>query len=124
MPHLIWLLSSQPDQIIATSVQIDSVEMLLDIEPDEDKSIPLAESVFTCIKKCENVLYPCIVSDEVMDKEEEFDLNIEIVEAPLSRPKAIPREKGTMIDCVHDLLVRDSIKLSPKESAKGKKLLI
>ncbi len=48
---------------------------------------------------------------------------LEIVEDPLSRPKAIPRKKGTMIDCVHDLLVRTSKNLSPEESAKVKELL-
>ncbi len=54
-------------------------------------------------------MYPCIVSDEVKNREEEeFDLDIETVEASLSRPNATPREKGTMIDCVHDLLARAS----------------
>ncbi len=47
---------------------------------------------------------------------------MEIVEAPLSRPKATPKEKGTMIDCVHDALVRASKILSPKESAKVKEV--
>ncbi len=60
-----------------------------------------------------------------MDKEkEELDRDMEIVEAPLSRPKSIPREKGTMIDCVHDLLVRASKNLSPEESTKVKELLV
>ncbi len=60
----------KPGQIIATAVQIDSVEMLPDIEPDDDKSIPSAESVFTCVEKCDHFLYPCIISDEAMDAEE------------------------------------------------------
>ncbi len=59
-----------------------------------------------------------------MDREEEeFHLDMEIVEPPLSRPMAIPREKGTMIDCVYDLLVRASKNLSPEESAKVKEWL-
>ncbi len=57
-------------------------------------------------------------------EEEEFNLDMEIIEAPLSRPTAIPREKGTMIDFVHDLLVRANKNLSPNESAKVKELLI
>ncbi len=94
----------KPDQIIAMAVQIDSIEMLPDIEPDHDKSIPSAESVFTCVENRDNFLYPCIVSDEAMDAEvEEFDLNMEIDEASLSRLKAIPREKGILIDSGNDL---------------------
>ncbi len=57
-------------------------------------------------------------------EEEEFDLDMEIVEASLSQPKAISREKGTMIDCVHDLYVRASKNLSPEESAKLKEALV
>ncbi len=76
----------KPGQIIAIAVQINSVEKLPDIEPDDDKSIPSAESVFTCVERKDDFLYPCVVSDEVMDaEEEEFDLNMEIVEAPLDR---------------------------------------
>ncbi len=86
--------------------------MLTDIEPDDDKSIPLAESVFTYVERKDSFLYPCVVSDEAMDAEEEFNLNMEIVEAPLARPKAIPWEKGTMIDSVHDLLIKASKNLS------------
>ncbi len=56
--------------------------------------------------------------------EEEFDRNMDIVEAPLSRPQVIPREKGTMLQCVHDLFVRASKNLSPEESAKVKELLV
>ncbi len=41
----------KPGQIMATAIQIDSVEMLTDIELDNDKSIPSAESVFSCVKK-------------------------------------------------------------------------
>ncbi len=78
----------KPGQIIATAVQIDSVEMLPDMTPDDDKSIQLTESVFTCVEKRDNF------SDQVMEAEEEgFDLDMEIVEATLSSPKAIPNEK-------------------------------
>ncbi len=41
----------RPDQIVATAIEIDSVEMLPDCEPDDDKSIPSAESVFSCVKR-------------------------------------------------------------------------
>ncbi len=41
----------KPGQIMATAIQVDSVEMLPDIEPDDDKSIPSAESGFSCVKK-------------------------------------------------------------------------
>ncbi len=51
----------KPGQIVAMAVQINSVEMLPDIEPDDDKSIPSAESVFTCVEKRDNFLYPCII---------------------------------------------------------------
>ncbi len=115
----------KPGQIVVTAIQDDHVDMLPDIEPDDDKSIPSAESVFTCVEKPDNFLYPCIISDDAMDREEEeFDLDMEIVEAPLSRPQATPREKGTMIDCVHELLIRASKNLSPEESAKVKELLV
>ncbi len=81
--------------------------MLPDIEPDDDKSIPSAESVFSCVEKKENFLYHCIVSDEVMDaEEEEFDLDMDIIESPLARPQDIPREKWTMLKCVQDLYVK------------------
>ncbi len=75
----------KPGQIVITAMQVDFVEMLPDIEPDDDKSIPLSESVFTCVENPNDFLYPCIVADEAMDEEEEeFDLDMEIVEAPLS----------------------------------------
>ncbi len=90
----------KPGQIVATAIQIDSVEMLPDTEPDDDKSIPSNESIFSCIEKPDNLLYPCIISDEAMDaEEEEFDLDMDIVEAPLPRPQVILREKGTMLKC-------------------------
>ncbi len=39
-----------------------------------------------------------------MDAEEkEFDLDMDIIEPPLARPKEVPREKGTMLDCVQEL---------------------
>ncbi len=110
---------------MATAIQFDSVKMLSDIEPDDDKSIPSAESVFSCVKKKDNFLYPCIVLDEAMDaKEEEFDLDMDIIEPPLARPQDILREKGIMLKCVHDLYVRASKNLSPEESAKVNELLV
>ncbi len=91
----------KPGQIVATAIQINSVEVMpkfFNIEPDDDKSIPSAESVFTCVEQTDTFLYPCIISDESINrKEEEFDLDMEIVAAPISRPKATRREKGTMI---------------------------
>ncbi len=46
------------------------------------------------------------MSDEAMDAEEkEFDLYMEIIEPPIARPQKIPREKGTMLKCVHDLYI-------------------
>ncbi len=57
-------------------------------------------------------------------EEEEFDLNMDIIEHPLARPQDILREKGTMLKCVHDLYVRANKNLSPKESTKVKELLV
>ncbi len=112
-------------QIVATAIQIDSIEMLPDIEQDNDKSIPSAESVFACVKKMGNFMYPCIISDKMIDADEEdFDLDMDIVEAPLSRPRAISREKGILIDSVQDLFIKASKHLSPEESAKVKELLV
>ncbi len=89
--------------------------MLLDI----DKSIPSAESVLRCFEKKDDFLYPCIVSNEAMDaEEEEFDLDMDIIKPPLARPQDILREKGTMLKCVHDLYVKACKNLSPEESAK------
>ncbi len=56
---------------MATAVQIDSVEMLPDIESDDDKLISSAESVFTCVENSNDFFYPCIISHEAMDREEE-----------------------------------------------------
>ncbi len=115
----------KPGQIVATALQIDSVEMLPDIEPHDDKSIPSTESVFSCVENTDNFLYPCIISDEAMDDEEkEFDLDMDIIEPPLAGPRATPREKGKLIDCVQDLLFRASKNLSPEEMAKLKELLV
>ncbi len=115
----------KPGQIVATAIEVDSVEMLPDIEPDDDKSIPSAESVFSCVKRKDDFLYPCIMSDEAMDAEEkEFDLNMDIIEPPLTSPQEIPREKGTMLKCVHDLYIRTSKNFSVKESANVKELLV
>ncbi len=52
---------------MATAIEVDSVARLPDIEPDDDKSIPSAESVFSCVKKEDDFLNPCIVSEEAMD---------------------------------------------------------
>ncbi len=91
-------------QIVATAIEVDSVEILPDSEPDNDQSISSAESVFSCVERKDKFLYICIVSDEVMDAEEkEFNLNMDIIEPPIARPQEIPREKGTMLKCVYDL---------------------
>ncbi len=64
---------------MATAIQVDSVETLPNIEPDDDKSIPSAESVFSCVERKNNFLYRCIMSDKVMyAEEEEFDLDMDI----------------------------------------------
>ncbi len=115
----------KPGQIMVTAIEVDSVEMLPDSEPDDDKSIPSAESVFTYVKKKNKFLYPCIVSDEVIHAEEkEFDPDMDIIEPPLARPHEIPREKETMLKCVHDLYVRASKNLSVEDSAKVKESLV
>ncbi len=58
-----------------------------------------------------------------MDAEDkEFDLDMDIIELPLARPQEVPREKGTMIKCVHDLYIRASKNLSPEESEKVREL--
>ncbi len=49
---------------------------------------------------------------------------MDIVEAPLSRPQSIPREKGKMLQYVHDLFIRYSKNLSHEVSAKVKELLV
>ncbi len=59
-----------------------------------------------------------------MDAEEEFNHDMDIIEPPLAKFQDIPREKGTMLKCVHDLYVRASKILSPEESAKVKELLV
>ncbi len=84
----------KPGQIMVTVIEVDSVEILLDSEPDDDKSILLAESVFSCLERKDEFLYPCMVSDEAMDVEDkEFDLHMNIIEPPLARPQEIPRQK-------------------------------
>ncbi len=61
------------------------------------------------MKRKDEFLYPCIVSEEAMDAEEkEFDLDVEVIEPPLAMPQEIPRDKGTMLKCGHDLYVRAS----------------
>ncbi len=60
-----------------------------------------------------------------MDAEDkEFDLDMDIIEPPLARPHEVPRGKGTMLKCVHELYVRASKNLSTEESAKLKELLV
>ncbi len=115
----------KPGQIVATAIQVDSVESLPDSEPDYDKSIPLPKPVFSAVKREDEFLYPCIMSDEAIDAEEkEFDLDMDIIEPPLARPQEVPREKWTMLKVVHDLYVRAIKNLSVVESAKVKELLV
>ncbi len=84
----------KPGQIVVTAIQFDSVEMLPDSEPDDDKSIPSPEPVLRCVKREDEFLLPCIVSDEVMEAEEkEFDLDMDIIEPPLARPQEVRRKK-------------------------------
>ncbi len=97
----------KPCQIVATAIQVDSAKHV-DREPDHDKSIPLTESVFSYVKRKEEFLYPCIMSDEAMDAEDkQFDLDMDIIEPPLARLQEEPREKGTvliyLLEIVHDL---------------------
>ncbi len=54
---------------MATAIEIDSAEMLPDIESDDDKSIPSAESVFSCVKRKDELLYTSVMSDIEMDAE-------------------------------------------------------
>ncbi len=115
----------KPSQIVATAIQVDSVEVLPDSEPDNDKSIPSPEPVFSCVKRKDEILYPCIMSDEAMDTEEkEFDLDIDIIVPPLARPREVPREIGMMLKGVHDFYVRVSKNLSVTESVKVNELLV
>ncbi len=115
----------KPGQIVATAIQVDSVEVLPDSEPDNDKSIPSPEPVFSCVKREDEFLYPCIVSDKAMDAEEkEFDLDMDIIEPPLARPQEVPREKAMMLKGVHDLYVRASKNFSLMESVKTKEFLV
>ncbi len=91
--------------------------MLPDSEPDNDKSIPSTEPVFSCVKRKDEFLYPCIVSDEAMEAaENKIDLDMDIIEPPLTRPQEVQREKGTMLKGVHDLYVRISKNLSFTEN--------
>ncbi len=89
------------------------------------KQIPLAESVFSCVKRKDEFLYPCIMSDKAMDaEEEESDLAMDIIKPHLARPQQTLMEKGTMLKCEHDLYVRASKNLSHEESAKVIELLV
>ncbi len=45
---------------------------------------------------------------------------MEIIERPLAIPQEIPREKGEMLKCVHDLYIRANKNLSARESDKVK----
>ncbi len=86
-------------QIVATAIEVDSVEAVLDSEPDDDKSIPSPEPVFSCVKIKDEFLYPCIMSDEAMAAEEkEFDLDMDIIEPTLARPQEVQREKGRCLN--------------------------
>ncbi len=115
----------KPGQIVATTIKVDSVEVLPESEPDNDKSIPSPEPVFSCVKREDEFLYPCIVSDEAMDAEEkEFDLDMGIIEPPLARPQEVRREKGMMLKGVHDLYVKACKNLFVTESVKVKQLLV
>ncbi len=106
--------SAELDFLNSTS---NPVEMLPDSKPDDDKSIPLAESVFSCVERK--------YEDAVMDAEEkEFDLDMDIIEPPLARPQEILSDKGTMLKCVHDPHVRAGKNLSPQERAKVTELLV
>ncbi len=70
---------------MSTAIQIVCVEMLPEIEPEDDKSIPSTESVFSCVENMDNFLYTCTISEEVMDaKEKEFDFDMDIIESPLA----------------------------------------
>ncbi len=110
----------KPGQIIATAIQVDSVEMLPDSELDDDKSIPSPDPVFSCVKRKDEFLYPCIILDEAMEAEEnEFNLDMDIIE-----PQEVLREKGTMLKGVHDFYIRASKNISVMESAKVKTLLV
>ncbi len=57
---------------MATAIEVHSVEMLPDIKPEDDKSLPSAESVFSCVKIKDEFLYPCVMSDEAMVAEEKI----------------------------------------------------
>ncbi len=46
----------KPGQIVATAIEVDSVEMLPDSEPDDDKLIPSAESVFRWMPKKKSLI--------------------------------------------------------------------
>ncbi len=47
----------KPGQIVATAIQVDSVEVLLDSKPHDDKSISSPEPVFSCVKRKDKFLY-------------------------------------------------------------------
>ncbi len=104
-----------PGQIVVTAIQVDSVETLPVSEPDDYKSIPSAESVFSCVERKDDFLYPFILLDEAMDVE--FNLDMDKIKPSLARSQEILSEKGTLLKCVQALYVRASKNLSPKESA-------
>ncbi len=56
--------------------------------------------------------------------ENEFDLDMDIIEPSLARLQGVPREKGTLLKGVHDLYVRASKNLSVKESVKVKEFIL
>ncbi len=53
----------KPGQIVVMTIQVDSVEMLPDTQPDDSKSKPLTESVFSYVESPDNLLYAWIISD-------------------------------------------------------------
>ncbi len=65
------------------------------------------------------------MSDEAMEaKENDFDLDLDIIEPPLARLQEVLREKGLMLKGVHNLFVRANKNLSVTESVKVKELLV
>ena len=115
----------KPGQIVATAVQIDSVEALPDIEPYDDINIPSSDPIFSSTRQKNEFVYPCITSDELMEKEDdEFELDMYIIEVPISCPRLTPREEGTLIDCVQALYDRACKNLSSSERSKVKEVLV
>ncbi len=48
-----------------------------------NKSIPSPDPVFSCVKRKDEFLYTCIVTDKAMEAEEnEFNFDMDIIEPP------------------------------------------